>query len=138
MDLVGIPFVVIVKETNRFAIGEGCSVVPCFGSGKFRKIKMSYSKIVLIHPIFDIVIALSTVVYEDDVVQRMILIHDGLQRTAYHVGFTVVGDDDGCDLHVGGYDSVVYRMVDSEEWSMFISIISIEKLLNNFTSFRIV
>ena len=115
LNLVRIPFIVIVEETYRFAVGEGCSVIPCFGAGKFGEILKSYSRIVLIYPIFDIVIALSAVVYEDDVIQRMFLIRDGLQRTAYHVWFTVVGDDDGCDLHVGGYDSVVYRMVDSEE-----------------------
>ena len=112
MDLVGIPFVVIVEEAYRFALGEGCTVVPCFGAGKFGKIVVSYPEIVLIDPVFDIAIMFDTVVYEDDVVQRMILIHDGLQRTAYHFEFTVVGDDDGCDLHTGHNTIIVYRMIE--------------------------
>jgi hypothetical protein len=40
------------------------------------------------------------------------LIHDGLQRTAYHVGFTVVGDNDGCDLHTRHNTIIVYRMIE--------------------------
>ena len=125
LDLVGVPLVVIVEETYHLAVGEGCSVIPCFGAGKFREMMASYSEIVYTDPIFDIIVALDSVVYEDDVIQRMSLIYDGFQRTAYHVGFTVVGDDDSCDLHVGGYDSIVYRMVDSEKCGMFINSIYI-------------